>query len=263
MNRRTIIQLMSRAVLGAGAASLLPNCATTGGAGGGGSLPPATKENPFVNSLGMKFVPVPGTKILMCTTETTVSQYKAAGRGYDQLLSFPQGANHPVVMVNWHDAKAWCAWMSKNEGKRYRLPTNIEWSAAVGNNKYPWGNSWPPPNNSGNYSGQELRNSPEIRVMYDGFVRGIGKVTLLQGFKDKHVFTAPVGSYRSNSLGIHDLGGNVIEWTEEACWRDAGHDPQYNTGDFREGYESKWVNQRPMTARNATGSSLGFRCVIE
>ena len=91
----------------------------------------ACKEAPFVNSLGMKFVPVPGTNVLFCTTETTVAQYQAAGLGY-QAPAFPQGSNHPAVNVSWNEAKAWCAWLSQREGKKYRLATDAEWSLAVG-----------------------------------------------------------------------------------------------------------------------------------
>jgi hypothetical protein len=40
---------------------------------------------------------------------------------------FARGDNHPVTQVTWHDAIAFCAWLSKNEGRTYRLPTIPEW----------------------------------------------------------------------------------------------------------------------------------------
>lgn len=43
-----------------------------------------------------------------------------------------QGPDHPVVKVSWEDAPAFCKWLSKQEGKTYRLPTDHEWSVAVG-----------------------------------------------------------------------------------------------------------------------------------
>jgi formylglycine-generating enzyme required for sulfatase activity len=172
-------------------------------------LTSATKAAPFVNSLGMKFVPVPGTKILMCTTETTVGQYQAAGMGHEA-PGFPQGSTHPAVNVSWNDAKACCAWLSKREGLNYRLPKEAEWSAAVGGSEYPWGSSWPPPNECGNYLGQEAK-VPEMVSFLRG--RGWDSATVIGGFRDRHVFTAPVGSYQDNWLGIYDLGGNVWEWT--------------------------------------------------
>ena len=45
---------------------------------------------------------------------------------------FPQTDAHPAGNVRWEDAKAFCAWLSKKEGRMYRLPTDAEWSLAVG-----------------------------------------------------------------------------------------------------------------------------------
>ena len=87
-----------------------------------------------------------------------------------------QTDTHPVVMVSWNDAQAFCAWLTKKEmaegkikaGQRYRLPTDEEWSVAVSLGKekgntpeekdqgikdvYPWGKEWPPTKGGGNYS---------------------------------------------------------------------------------------------------------------
>jgi len=190
-------------------------------------VPVCAQAQGFTNTLGMKMVPVPGTKIVMGTTEVTVDQYKAAGLGYEA-PGFAQTGSHPAVKVSWNDAKKYCAWLSKKEGKKYRLPTDYEWSCAVGigaqegkggspeskdekvANVYLWGSGWPPPENSGNYAGEELLASTaeERAILWKGF-------TLIKGFRDGHKFTAPVGSYRPNSLGIYDLGGNVWEWCED------------------------------------------------
>jgi formylglycine-generating enzyme required for sulfatase activity len=233
------------------AACLLTQCAELAGLP---SAPPdpallsASKAAPFVNSLGMKFVPVPGSNVLFCTTETTVAQYQAAGLGY-QAPAFPQGSNHPAVDVRWNDAKAWCKWMSAKDGHNYRLPTDAEWTAAVGPSTYPWGNQWPPPNNCGNYAGQELRGCTEAER--EMFFKG---QTIIKGFSDRHKFTAPVGSYAANRLGIHDLGGNAWEWCEDKK-------------DLRGG--SYFYDSREYLAssfRLAPGHLLlfgfGFRCVV-
>jgi formylglycine-generating enzyme required for sulfatase activity len=160
-----------------------------------------TIENP----LGMRFVPVPGTKILMSIWETRVQDFRA-------FRSDTVGvADHPVVNVSWEDAQAFCQWLSRREGKTYRLPTDHEWSLAVGigdwesakvspadkdgkiEGVYPWGTTWPPPNGVGNYN--SILNC------------------------DRFIGTAPVGSFAANQLGLFDLGGNVWEWCED--WYDS------------------------------------------
>ena len=209
----------------------------------------ASKEAPFVNSLGMQFVPVPGTNVLFCTTETTVAQYQAAGLGY-QAPKFSQESNHPAVNVSWNEAKAWCAWLSQREGKKDRLATDAEWSAAVGSSTYPWGESWPPPSNYGNYAGQELRGCTEAEraILFRGF-------TIIEGFSDRHKFTAPVGSYAANGYGVYDLGGNVWEWLENpvlrgGSWSDDARD---------EGLASSF---RFGSTPGSRYGNVGFRCVV-
>ena len=193
---------------------------------------PAT-GNRWTNTLGMVFAPVPGTEVKFSIWETRVQDFAAFvdASGHDmgnQLVmgrgdgwknrtgynwrnpGFPQGPTHPVVGANWNDAQAFCRWLTDKEqaagaiakGQRYRLPTDTEWSAAVGRAKFPWGNSWPPPPRSGNYGGTETI----------GADWPWGRMT---NYTDDHVFAAPVGSYPPNALGLYDLGGNVWEWCED------------------------------------------------
>ena len=164
----------------------------------------ATKEVPFENSLGMKFVPAPGTDVLFSIWDTRVRDYAAfalatsynAGTEWKN-PSFTQTYNHPVVNVSWDDAKAFCQWLTgkeRGEGRigneqEYRLPTDAEWSVAVGSGKYPWGNEWPPPKGMGNYD-------PSLAV-------------------DSYVSTSPVGSFPPNRFGLYDMGGNVWQWCDD------------------------------------------------
>jgi hypothetical protein len=184
--------------------------------------------NAFVNTLGMSFVPVPGTEVQFCIWETRMKDYAAyaaANAGVDGTwkqpgfhpdpvtTGFQQADTHPVVNVSWNDAQAFCAWLTKKElaegkikaGQKYRLPTDAEWSVAVGLGKekgntpgekhrgikgvYPWGKGYPPPVEAGNYN-------KSLKV-------------------DKFEYTAPVGSFAANKLGLHDMGGNVWEWCED------------------------------------------------
>jgi formylglycine-generating enzyme required for sulfatase activity len=121
----------------------------------------------WTNSLGMVFVPVPETDVKFSIWETRVQDFAAfvdasgyqAGRtmyghrrdGWKERNSdwrkpgFVQAADHPVVGVNWDDAQAFCRWLTAKEqsdgkldhNRQYRLPTDAEWSQAVGTDKFP------------------------------------------------------------------------------------------------------------------------------
>ena len=100
----------------------------------------------------------------------------------------------PVIMVNWHDAKAYAAWLSEQTGKRYRLPSESEWEYAARSGTetaYSWGN--------------------EI-----GVNRANGRDS---GSKWSGKQTSPVGSFAPNGFGLYDMHGNVAEWVED-CWHD-------------------------------------------
>lgn len=184
----------------------------------------ATKEHPWENSLGMRFVPVSNTRVLFSIWETRVRDYAAhakaqAGGDTDwQTPGFEQGPAHPVAGVYWDDAQSFCRWLTQKErrariigkNQRYRLPTDEEWSWAVGLPKetgttpqekdgkiqdhYPWGSQWPPPKGAGNYG-------PSLKV-------------------DEYKHTSPVGSFDPNAHGLYDMGGNVWEWCEDWYARD-------------------------------------------
>ena len=243
----------------------------------------ATKERPFENSLGMKFVPVPGTEVLFCIWETRVKDYAvyaAANQVNDEWTrqqkdGVPVGRapNHPVCGVNWNDAKAFCKWLTEKEtaegklakGTKYRLPTDVEWSRAAGlaneegknakqrNNKaggFPWGEEWPPRNNSGNYADS---------AWHDKFP----KEKWLKGYTDGFATTAPVGSFSPNRFGIYDLGGNVAEWCEDN-W-----EPGYGIHRVLRGAAYGAHIREPLLSsnRNPTDPKLrqthmGFRCVV-
>ena len=117
---------------------------------------------------------------------------------------FAQTDDHPVTCVNWEEAAAFCRWLSNREtGVTYRLPTDAEWSAAVGTTKYPWGDDFPAPAGAGNYFGEEMDKS----------LPGSGWPSAFAADHDDGAQrTAPVGSYKPNRYGVLDLGGNVWEW---------------------------------------------------
>lgn len=211
----------------------------------------ATRDRPWENSLGIKFIPVPGCPgVLMATTETRVRDYRsfAEDTNFDasggahvfstvekpggglttkwvhrseaswESPGFRQSDLHPVVCVNWDDAKAFADWLSEKEGRQYRLPRDSDWSAAVGSKRFPWGNQWPPREKEGNFWDVEAIENLE----------GDWTASVIGGsdYNDGAERTARVGSYPPNANGFFDLAGNVWEWIEE------DYRPEMNSSDI-------------------------------
>ena len=85
------------------------------------------KSLEFTNDLGMRFVYIPGLSgVLFCERETTMRDYWA----FTPTSFNRREYNYPVVNVTWEEANAFCAWLSRKEGRNYRLPTKREWLIA-------------------------------------------------------------------------------------------------------------------------------------
>lgn len=185
----------------------------------------------FTNSLGMKFVPVPGTRVLMCVHEVRMLDWKACVkkvRGLDSKESRGWSDDQPV-QLNWDEALAFCEWLSQEDGLGYRVSTDREWSFSVGigqdevadalpamlggkiKDQYPWGAVWPPPQGAGNYPDQTFIDETKPK---DGFT--------IPAYNDGFALASPVMSFAPNHLGIYDLGGNLWEWT--SSWYDGRQD---------------------------------------
>ena len=226
----------------------------------GGTPQTATKDAPFINSLKMEFVPVaaaPG--LLFSRWETRVADYeafcRATGRGAHEKPDFPQGDDHPVVNVSFDNAQVFCTWLSERDGVRYRLPTDHEWSCAVGlgarensaaspkskdggvKNVYPWGTTWPPPAGAGNFSSSLKPDSFEN--------------------------TSPAGKFKPSPDGLYDLSGNVWEWCDS--FYEAGEEYRVLRGGSWYDIVSTSLLSSARNYDHPTSryGGLGFRLVLE
>ncbi len=121
---------------------------------------------------------------------------------------FKQDDMHPVVCVSYDDALAFIRWLNRQTGRRFRLPTEAEWeyvARAGTRTTYPWGDTAIDSCVHGNVGD---------RNVWPGHSKSpFGRLDC----EDGHAFTAPVGGYDANPLGIFDISGNVWEWTS-TCW---------------------------------------------
>src|SRR6202049_494387 len=93
----------------------------------------------------------------------------------------------PVVGVSWYEAASYCDWLSRDSGRRFRLPTEAEWERAarggVESQLYPWGDA--PPQSLSDYE-KRWKKGPE-----------------------------PVAQYAPNAFGLYDICENVHEWCSD------------------------------------------------
>jgi formylglycine-generating enzyme required for sulfatase activity len=205
------------------------------------------------------------------------SMSKQRGYAWDD-PGFRQTENDPVVGVSWRDARVFCVWLTLREraagrlpaDREYRLPTDAEWSAAVGlteedpqkspeekhhhpiPDKYPWGSGWPPPPGAGNYAGTEAADE-NWPVEYP----------TIPGYTDGYKRTAPAGSFKPNAFGIYDLGGNVWEWCETAIGPEGAYRVLRGASWGSGGDRSQLLSSYRQAAKpGARYADYGFRCVM-
>ena len=121
--------------------------------------------------------------------EVTNAQYEAFDPKHKALrgkLGSSKADDDPVAYVTWHEAVAFCAWLSKKEGRPYRLPTEAEWEYACragSTTKY--------------HTGDKLTTEAANLA---------GKAAV------------KVGSYPPNVWDLFDMHGNVAEWCPRLVW---------------------------------------------
>lgn len=128
--------------------------------------------------------------------EVTFDDYDRFARATGRSLPYDEGwgrGRRPVINVSKQSAEAYSRWLSQQTGHSYRLPTEAEWEYAArsgSSRHYAWGG--------------ELQEN--MANCYDC------------GSLSADSNTRPVGSYAANSYGLHDMAGNVREWTQD-CYR--------------------------------------------
>jgi formylglycine-generating enzyme required for sulfatase activity len=176
----------------------------------------------------------------LAATETTNAQYARflAATGHPEPLYWQDknlnGPTQPVVGVSWHDAQAFCRWLTRETGAAHRLPTEGEWEAAargglVGE-PYPWGRELP--DAGGRYRANYYPND----FADDGYR-----------------LTAPVGSFPPNGYGLFDMAGNVSEWCADDQTPVGGGTP-FAAPDYRIRKGGSWRSR----ARNLRGAARNF-----
>lgn len=135
----------------------------------------------------------------LAATQVTNAEYERFLRaGSFQPPPFWQDPNfnhqdQPVTGVSWHEAAAYCEWLSTETGRHCRLPTEAEWERAarggVEQRQFPWGDD--PPQSLPDY-GTRWQNGPE-----------------------------PVAHFAPNAFGLFNMCDNVHEWCSD--WYDPGY----------------------------------------
>lgn len=156
-------------------------------------------------------------------------------------------ADHPVIMVSWHDANAYSKWVGK------RLPSEAEWEKAarggLKQQKFPWG-----------------VESPKGRATWERVAGAEGEAP-----------TAPVTAFASNAFGLYDMAGNVWEWCADwygeayyaavpAVNPSGPESGQYRvrrgaSWNVREDFRLRCANRGAMLPDRAW-PNLGFRCAL-
>ena len=159
---------------------------------GAGDMPPKTREEWD----GRDWDEAPAHKVkfskpyFMGVTEVTNGQYEQFDPAHKKVRGkhgVSKADDEPVVMVAWQQAIDFCDWLSKKEGKFYRLPTEAEW-------EYACRAGTTTPYHTGDKLTPEQAN---FGLAADG---------------KKRISAVPVGSYKPNAWGLHDTHGNVAEW---------------------------------------------------
>ena len=141
--------------------------------------------------------------------------------------------DRPVVDVSWRDVQEYLAWLSRRTGETYRLPSGAQWEVAAragAPTAYAWGDD----------IGSGQANCDGCGSEWD------------------KARTAPVGSFAPNAFGLHDMHGNVWEWTGD-CWEGDCERRVLRGGSWFVGPEFLKAGEQDWSDADDREVDLGFR----
>ena len=155
-----------------------------------------------------------GRTFALAAKSVTLEQYRQFDDGYQLSAVYTRTADLPVVGTSWHQAAAYCNWLSKEEGidkdqwcyeikdgqvtklkanylslTGYRLPTEAEMEYAT---------------RAGAVTARYYGETEDLLPKYAWYT------------KNSQEKTWPVGSLKPNDLGLFDVQGNVFTWCQES-----------------------------------------------
>jgi formylglycine-generating enzyme required for sulfatase activity len=173
----------------------------------------------------------------------------------------------PVFNASHNDATAFCAWLSRKEGKTYRLPTEAEWEFACRAGTL-----------TRSYNGNDPDKLTEIANVWDASAKAaIPSATGTMHASDGWPVASPGGRFLPNNFGLYDLLGNVSEWcadrkADDYYSKSPDHDPPgpakgkhriLRGGSWRAGAADCRAASRTALEPSDRYFGLGFRVVLE
>lgn len=204
----------------------------------------------------------------VCVDDFFMAEYEVTQKEWRDVMGINPskfkkcGDKCPVEQVSWNDIQEFVEKLNKKTSINYRLPTEAEWEYAAKSGgkklRHSWGNGAPDGNKGGNIADEEAKRK------YPGW-------DIWEGYKDGFVYSAPVGSFKPNELGLYDMTGNVWEWVSDRYGKyiqSSARNPKGpSRGPFRVSRGGSWLS-RPGTVRvsnrnsgmpNRKNFDMGFR----
>jgi formylglycine-generating enzyme required for sulfatase activity len=151
----------------------------------------------------LRAVPIDKSLNIMVRQVTAAEYARCSAAGAcPRLPTSDSSSDRPVVGVSWRDATAYAAWLSRETGERFRLPTDREWAYAAGSRYHD------------DVLPESDANDPSRRWLarYEAeSERG----------RPADAAPQPIGTFGANEHGLLDVGGNVWEWTDSCFVRGA------------------------------------------